>query len=520
MSKDVADVVVIGAGHNGLVAATLMARGGLRVTVLEEKSAVGGAAKTEFPFTKAPKLGTSTGAYLLGVMQPELIEKMGAKFRLIRRNPHYFLPTTDRRYLLFGSDTAAMKRQFFEFFSEADWNANEALNREIGQIRDDLAPSWLHEPLSLEGTADRYIRPTLRKTFMDLVTRPVEEYLSRFGFRSELLLAMYAVTDGFSGLTASFGTPRTGMNFLVHNMCRLPGSDGTWMIVQGGMGNVTREFARLATEAGAMILTNVRVERVATTNGRATGVSLSDGREIRAKAVVSNADPFRTRNLAGGPGAFPAPFNAKLDGFKRTGTTMKVNLALDRLPTFTCLPENRGQHNATIHLLPQEAGVIDHVRRGFAKVAAGELAEFPTIEWYIHTQADPTLQDDRGRHNSAFFVQWVPYELSGGKQWEDEEGRYVEHLLSIAERFAPGFRGSVVDVFPLTPKKIESHFGITYGHIHHVDNTFGFDQRMPYATPLQGLYACGAGCHPAGSVIGSAGHNAAVRVMKDLGIRI
>jgi phytoene dehydrogenase-like protein len=156
------------------------------------------------------------------------------------------------------------------------------------------------------------------------------------------------------------------------------------------------------------------------------------------------------------------------------------------------------------------------LRRGFEKVQRGELAEFPTIEWYIHTQADPTLRDDQGRHNAAFFIQWVPYELSGGKRWEDEEPRYVNHLLGIAEQFAPGFRDSVVDIFPLTPKKIEEHFGITNGHIHHVDNTFGFDQRMPYATPVQGLYSCSAGGHPAGSVIGSAGHNAAMRVMKDM----
>jgi phytoene dehydrogenase-like protein len=223
------------------------------------------------------------------------------------------------------------------------------------------------------------------------------------------------------------------------------------------------------------------------------------------------------RELAGAE-AFPASFNAKLDGFRRPGTTMKVNLALDRLPTFTCLPENRGQHNGTIHLLPQEQDVIGHIRRGFEKVRAGELAEFPTIEWYIHTQADPSLRDDRGRHNAAFFVQWVPYELSGGRRWADEEPGYVEHLIGIADRFAPGTAASVVDVFALTPPKIEQHFGITAGHIHHVDNTFGFDRRMPYATPVGGLYSCSAGCHPAGSVIGAAGHNAAERVLRDLGL--
>ena len=514
-----ADVAIIGAGHNGLVAATFLARAGLKVIVVEEKSTVGGAAKTEFPFAKAPNLGTSTGAYLLGVMQPELIAKLGAKFKLIRRDPHYFLPTLDKRYLLFGSDQSAMKQQFLAFFSEQDWKANEAMNREIGQIRDDLAPAWLAEPLSVEASAEKFIRPALRRTFLDLVARPVEEYLARFNFKSDLLVAMYAVTDGFSGLSASFGTPGTGMNFLVHNMCRLPGADGTWMIVQGGMGNVTKELSRLASEAGAEILTNAPVQRISVQSNHVTGLALKDGREIRAKIVLSNADPFRTRSLVGA-NHFPPDFNAKIDNFRRTGTTMKVNLALDRLPSFKCLPENRGQHNATIHLLPQQPDIIQYVRQGFEKVRAGQLAEFPTIEWYIHTQADPTLQDDRGRHNSAFFVQWVPYELSGGKTWENEESRYVDHLLSIAEQFAPGFKNSVVDVFPLTPKKIEQHFGITFGHIHHVDNTFGFDQRMPYATPIQGLYSCSAGCHPAGSVIGSAGHNAAFRILSDLSVGI
>src|SRR3954466_8066992 len=166
MARISTDIAIVGAGHNGLVAAILLARRGLRGRVIEEKSAGGGAAKTEYPFAKAPRLGTSTGAYLLGVMQPELIAKLGANFKLIRRDPHYFLPTTDRRYLLFGSDRDAMRRQFQEFFPGNDWVANEALNDEIGKIRDDLAPAWLEEPLSLEATAERYIRAPLRQTFL------------------------------------------------------------------------------------------------------------------------------------------------------------------------------------------------------------------------------------------------------------------------------------------------------------------------------------------------------------------
>jgi phytoene dehydrogenase-like protein len=307
------------------------------------------------------------------------------------------------------------------------------------------------------------------------------------------------------------------MNFLVHNMCRLPAADGTWMIVQGGMGTVARLFAEACLKEGVEILPNSGVEQIHVTAGRADGVMLKSGVEIRAKAVLCNADPYRMQQLVG-RGKFPAEFNATLEKLKRTGTTMKVNLALRELPKFKCLPENRGQHNATIHLLPPEKDVMANLRRGFEEVKAGRLADFPTIEWYIHTQADPSLRDDRGHHNSAFFVQWVPYALSGGKSWETEEAKYVDHLFDIAERFAPGFRDSVVDTFTLTPPKIEKHLGITWGHIHHIDNTFGFDQRVPYALPIPGLYSCSAGTHPAGSVIGAAGHNSAERVARDLGV--
>lgn len=507
------DVVLVGAGHNGLVCATFLARAGLSVCVVEDKDQVGGAVKTERPFAKVPALATSTGAYLLGLMPPELATKLGIELPVLRRDPHYFLPTTDGRYLLFGSDEQGTREQMRRFFSEKDVEANDALQAEIAALREDVAPTWLEDPLSIEATAERYVRAPLRKAFVDLCRGSVGDYLDRFGFQSDLLRAMYAVTDGFSGLFGTWDTKGTGMNFLVHNMCRLPGSGGTWMIVKGGMGTVTQLLADAARKAGAEIVTGRRVAAITTSSGRVTGVAFEDGTTIDAGVVVSNADPFTTADLLP---EVSAPFQTKLHAWDRPGSTMKVNLALRGLPKFSCLPEDRGQFGPTIHILPDEKDVMRSLREGFDDVKNGRLPAFPTIEWYIHTTVDPSLKDPAGHHNSALFVQWVPYALSG-TTWEAEEDKYVKHLLSLCDRFAPGTSDLVADTFTLTPPKVEKHFGIRRGHIHHVDNGFGFDDRVPYTWPVEGLFSCSAGCHPAGSVIGAAGHNAANAVLRALG---
>jgi len=366
------DVIVVGAGHNGLVAATFLARAGLSVRVLEGKASVGGAARTEHPFAHAPQLGTSTGAYLLGLMPPELIARLGINVPLIRRDPHYFLPTTGKRYLLFGSNSAATREQMLSFFSSQDLRAHEALQTEIGQIRDDVHGTWLEEPLSIEDTAARYVRPLHRATFVDLCRRPISEYLERFSFKSDLLKAMYAVTDGFSGLTGGWDTPGTGMNFLVHNMCRLRGADGTWMIVRGGMGTVTRLICEQARRAGASVETGRSVREIEVQGGVARGIVLEDGEVARAKVVLAACDPFRMRDLVG-PGRLPDWYEKRLDGYRRDGTTLKVNLALRGLPRFTCLPEDRGQFGSTMHLLPDEAEVLPRLKRAFAEAQAGVL---------------------------------------------------------------------------------------------------------------------------------------------------
>jgi phytoene dehydrogenase-like protein len=508
------DVVIVGAGHNGLVAAIMLARAGLRVRVIESSNAVGGACRTEYPFARAPNLGQSTGAYLLGLMPPELMRKLDVSFPLVRRDPHYFLPTTEGRYLLMGADRGASEVQLARFFSPRDAKADRALQGELAMLREDIGPTWLEAPLSIEQTAERHLRPALREAFVSLCRGSVGDYLARFEFQSELLEAMYAVTDGFTGLYGSWDTPGSGMNFLAHNMCRLPGSDGTWMVVRGGMGTVTETLADSARKAGAEILLHTTVASIESLGGVVTGVATQAGDIHRAAAVMVNADPFRMVSMLGD--ACPRELSERVERYRFPGTSIKVNLCLRDLPTFTCLPERRGQHRATIHLLP-ENGPRAALRDAFTQCAAGRLPDHPSIEWYIHTTLDPSLQDERGRHSAALFCQWVPYELAESS-WREEEPRFVARLLEICDRFAPGTSALVDDLFTLTPPKIESHFGITGGHIHHVDNSFGFDERLPYRLPMSGLYACGAGCHPAGSVIGAAGHNAAAALVADFAI--
>ncbi len=508
------DVIIVGGGHNGLSAAVFLARAGLSVRVLEAREVVGGAARTERPFPKVPELQQSTGAYLLGLMPPELLRKLGRKIPTIRRDPHYFLPTTGDAYMLFGSDREATKEMFHRFFTAADWEADERLQEELRAFREDVGPTWMSEPLSIEETASRHVRPHLQEAFVALCRGAVGDYLDRFGFESDLIKAMYAVTDGFSGSFGTWSTPGTGHNFLVHNMCRLPGAEGTWMVVEGGIGTVSSILAEEATKAGASIETSRPVSSIEVEAGRVTGV-ICDGDTYLADVVVSGADPFAMQRLVGAD-RWSTEYRDWLASRERPGSTYKLNLALRDLPTFKCLPDDRGQFNGTTHILPWEGDVIGRLEREFEKVKAGHLSDFPTIEWYVHTPVDPSLQDPEGHHSSALFVQWAPYELAES-DWDTEAEKYGWHLLSLVDEFAPGTSELVADMFPLHPKRVEEYFGMHRGHIHHIDNLFGFADRHPYATEIDGLYACSAGCHPAGSVIGAAGHNAAMRILDDLG---
>jgi phytoene dehydrogenase-like protein len=239
--------------------------------------------------------------------------------------------------------------------------------------------------------------------------------------------------------------------------------------------------------------------------------------------VLGACDPYRLMELLP-DGALPAPLAERMAAVRRPGTTLKLNLALTGLPRFSCLPADApSPFGSTIHLLPGSESLIGGggespmaaLRAMWADVQAGRLPEEPTIEWYLHTTVDPSLSDGRGHHSSALFVQSVPYQPTG-TTWDEALPGYVERLVGICERYAPGTGDLIADAVPLPPPGIEAHFGITGGHIHHVDNTVSFTDRMPYATGIDGVYAGSAGCHPAGSVIGAAGHNAARRILTDL----
>ena len=500
------DAIVVGAGHNGLVAAAVLARAGLSVTVVEGADVIGGACRTEYPFVKAPGLGASTGAYLLGLMPPELLVELDVVIPRMRRDPHYFMPTHDGRSLLLGADPARNDRALRRFSGDADAERMQRLESLLSAIRDDLAPAWLQPPRSVEDTAEHFIRPALREQFVALVRGSVADHLDGYGFTDPLLPAMLAVTDAFPGIHGGPDTPGTGHNFLVHNMGRLPGANGTWTVVPGGMGTVTRILAEAAARAGTTLLQGQPVTALAQAGGAVTGVVLTDGRELSAPLVLLAIDPFRTRDLLGA--AADEELTSRIDTYaSRPGTTLKVNLALRGLPRFSALPDPQGQHGATIHLLHEQTDPLGALRSTWATVAGGELADMPPIEIYTHTTVDDTIRDGTGLHSAALFVQWVPSVASptGGRVPD----AYVDHLLDLVDVFAPGARDLVVDRQVLDPAGIQEHFGIVGGNIFHVDNTFAFDERMPYELPLTGLLACGAGCHPAGSVIGAAGYNAA-----------
>jgi phytoene dehydrogenase-like protein len=513
------DVIVVGGGANGLVCALVLARGGLRVHLLEDRPAVGGGCRTEFPFAAAPQLAASTGTHRLGFVPPDLVRMLGVTLPMRPRDPCVFVPTTSAGgFLLAGPGHAAFreavaKSRGGEGGSAADAAALAAMHAELDAIVADLAPAWVAGALDVEATGERYVRAAHRHAFIALCRGSIGAYVDRFGVKSDLVKAAIA-SDALMGTFGSWSTPGTGATLLVRHAAQSLGGGGD-AVPEGGMGAVIRVLADAAVKAGVTIATGKSASKIVVEGNAAVGVQLADGELLRATTVVSSADPMRLRAMIG-DAQLPVEYQRRVDGFARPGSVAKVNLALSALPKFTALPEDHGQHGATIHLVPG-AGTdsVARLESTFEEAREGALPAVPALELVLPTATDASLRDPEGRHHASILVPWAPYDLAG-TTWAAEEERFVKQVLGVLDSFAPKTSELVVDVFALSPKKLETHFGVTRGHVHHVDDALIFGDRLAYTTPIGGLYACGAGCSPAGGVFAVAGHNAAKRVLADM----
>jgi phytoene dehydrogenase-like protein len=503
------DVIVVGAGANGLVCALVLARAGLRVHVLEDRPAIGGGCRTEFPFAAAPRLGASTGAHRLGFVPPDLLRLLGLGLPTLPRQPAVFVPTdAPGAYLLAGAGHAAFREAAGD-----DARAITAMHAELDEIVADLAPAWLAGALDVEATGDRFVRASQRTAFVALCRGSIGAYVERFDVKSDLVKAALAA-DALSGTFGSWSTPGTGAALLVRHAAQSLAGGGD-AVPEGGLGAVVRVLADAAQMAGATIATGQSATSIVIEGNTAAGVMLADGSVLRATTVVASSDPARLRALVG-DAHLPVEYQRRSDGFARRGSIAKVNLALSALPRFAALPDDHGQHGATIHLVPGAGrDAIGALSTAFAAADAGTLGPPAFVEMVLPTASDPSLRDAEGRHHASLLVPWAPYDLAG-TTWAAEESGWLRSVLGVVDSFAPGTSALVVDVFALSPKKLESHFGITRGHLHHVDDSLIFADRQAVTTPIGGLYACGAGCSPAGGVFAVAGHNAAKRVLADM----
>lgn len=506
------DAIVVGAGTNGLVCALALAQHGLAVHVVEDKAAAGGALRTEFPFARAPRLAAATGAHRLGFVPPRLLDAIRVAIPTRPRDPCMFVPA-QRGSLLAGPGHAAL-RDAVRAIAPADARALEAMHADLDAMVSDLAPAWTAGPLSIEDTADRFVRAPLREAFVALCRGSAAAWLDRAGVADDLVRAAICA-DALVGTWGAPDAPGTGAPLLVrHAAASIAG--GADAIPEGGVGAVVRALAEAAEARGVTISTNRAAAQIVVEGNAAVGVLFRDGEVLRADTVVASADPSRLVAMIG-EDKLPPEWTRRVDALGRGGSIAKVNFALADLPRFAAARSERGQHRAVVHLLAGagDGGAMRALSAAFAEADAGRMPSEPPVECVFPTAADPASRDAEGRHHASLVLGWMPYDLEG-TTWVAEEERLVATAAARLDAFAPGASALVVDAFALHPKKLETHFGVTRGHPHHVDGAFVFGDRLPATTPIRGLYACGAGCAPAAGVFGAAGYVAALRVIADL----
>jgi phytoene dehydrogenase-like protein len=530
------DVIIIGAGHNGLTCAAYLARAGLKVRVVERRGVVGGAAVTEEFY---PGFRNSVAAYTVGLLSPQVIRDLQLHehgLRIVERRALNFLPGTEGKYLL---TRAGQMQESIARLSPADADNYPAYQAQIDQVGDVLRALLLRTPPNLTQFERR---PRLRELFKlfrignelrsldtaglmglhELLTKSAGDYLDRW-FTSDLVKALFGF-DAVVGNYASPYTPGSAYVQLHHTIGGVNGRRGVWGHAVGGMGAITQAMAKAATAAGAEISVNSPVRELIVENGRVSGVVLTDGSALRSASVASNVTPKLLYGKLVPKGVLSADFLARIDAYRCESATFRMNVALSDLPSFSVLKGSTqgDHHSAGIILAPS----LDYMDRAYCEARLHGWSREPIIEMLIPSTLDDSLAKP-GAHVASLFCQHTAYKLPGGRSWSECREEVADLMIATVDRHAPGFASSVIARQILSPVDLEETFGLTGGDIFHgalgLDQLFSARPLLGYADyrgPLSGLYHCGSGAHPGGGVTGAPGFNAAREIMRDFKRRL
>jgi len=523
------DAIVVGGGHNGLTASAYLGKAGKKVLVLERRHLVGGAAVTE---EFHPGYRNSMASYVVSLLRPEIVRDLELErhgYRTIPLNST-FGPMLDGRYSLLTGDEENDRREIGKF-SNRDYDAMQRFNAMLSEVGAVIRKQMLRPPPRLAGggvadmfdllrlgNAARKLSPDLRHRMMQLFTTSIGDILDRW-FDSEVVKIKYA-SSATAGGFYSLHAPGSAINLLHLSVGEVGGVKGAWAFVKGGMGAISEAIASAAREAGVEIRTNAAVERIVVRNGRAVGVRLEGGEEISARVVLANTDPKRTFLKLVGREHLDEDFAADIAALRQESATVRMNLALGGVPNFTALPSDGvgPQHRSFIRMIPSLADI----EAAYVAAKRGEIPPVPIVTAVMPSTVDDSLAPP-GHHVMGLLCQHYPYRLSGGRSWDDLRETVADQVIDHIARYAPNIRDILVHRQIYTPLDLERVFGLTGGDVYHaqLDLNQLFSLRphpraARYATPIVGLYLCGAGAHPGGGVSGAPGHNCAKVVLKDL----
>ena len=521
------DAIIVGGGHNGLVAAAYLARAGRKVLVLEKRELLGGACVTEELW---PGYQVSTAAYVNSLLRPEIIRDLDLKkygFEMLPRSPSSFTPFPDGRYLMMGPDRDMTHREIAKFSAKdaENYPKYEAMLTRVADFLEPLLTQTPPDPfgglrdlwtLATTGLKFRKLGRQVATEAIEILTGAAGPILDRW-FESDQLKATIA-TDAVIGAFAPPSQPGTAYVLFHHVMGECNGVRGVWGYVRGGMGMVSNSIAQAARAYGADLRTNAAVARIVTRDGRVTGVALADGTEFQAPVVGSGVDCNVTFLKLLDPADLPPDFVAAVRRIDYSSATVKINVAVSEPPRFTCLPGSGvgPQHHGTMHICPS----MEYIERAYDDAKYGQTAKNPMLECTMATALDSTLAPE-GKHILSMFIQYAPYHLKG-TTWDVERDKFADRCFDVLNEYAPNFKASVIDRQILTPVDMERIYGLTGGNIMQgtmsLSSMFSFRPMAGYAnyrTPVHGLYMVGAAAHPGGGVIGAAGWNAAREILRD-----